>query len=45
MVLIVKADKVGEAKNLSSEEGEVVYDLGKLLVKGDGEQVVMKSPL
>ena len=44
MVLIVKADKVAEAKSLLSQAGEVVYDLGKL-VKGDGEQVVMKALL
>ena len=44
MVLIVKADKVNEAKTLLAKEGEVALDLGKL-VKGDGEQVVMKNPL
>jgi len=44
MVLIVKADKVDEAKSLLSQAGEVVYDLGKL-VSGDGEQVLMKAPL
>jgi len=40
----VKADKVAEARSLLSQAGEVVYDLEKL-VKGDGEQVVMKAPL
>jgi len=44
MVLIVKSDKVDEAKLSLSQAGEVFYDLGKL-VSGDGEQVIMKSPL
>ena len=45
MVLIVKADKVDEAKTLLKEAGEdEVYDLG-VLVSGEGEQVVMKAEL
>ena len=45
MVLIVKADKVDEAKSLLKEAGEdEVYDLG-VLVSGEGEQVVMKAEL
>ena len=44
MVLVVKADKVAEAKELLKQAGEVVYDLG-ILVNGEGEQVVMKQEL
>jgi phosphoribosylaminoimidazole (AIR) synthetase len=44
MVLVVKADKVAEAKELLQQAGEVVYDLG-VLVSGEGEQVVMKQEL
>lgn len=44
MILIVPKDKVDEAKSLLSQNEEVVYDLG-VLVKGDGEQVVMKCDL
>lgn len=45
MVLIVKADKVDEAKTLLTDAGETeVYDLG-VLVSGEGEQVVMKAEL
>merc|ERR1711976_396344 len=44
MVLVVKADKVAEAKELLKQAGEVVYDLG-VLVNGEGEQVVMKQAL
>ncbi len=44
MVLIVKADKVADAKSLLEQAGEVVYDLG-VLVSGEGEQVVMKQSL
>jgi phosphoribosylamine--glycine ligase/phosphoribosylglycinamide formyltransferase/phosphoribosylformylglycinamidine cyclo-ligase/phosphoribosylamine--glycine ligase/phosphoribosylformylglycinamidine cyclo-ligase len=44
MVLIVKADKVAEAKELLQQAGETVYDLG-VLVSGEGEQVVMKQSL
>jgi len=44
MVLIVKQDKVDEAKKLLQEAGEEVFDLGKL-VDGSGDQVIMKSKL
>lgn len=44
MVLIVKADKVTEAKDILKEAGEAVFDLG-VLVEGDGEQVEMKHAL
>lgn len=44
MVLIVKSDKVDEAKSLLSQAGEEVFDMGTL-VAGDGEQVVMKASL
>jgi len=44
MVLIVKSDKVAEAKEILKDAGEVVYDLG-VLVEGEGEQVVMKQSL
>jgi len=44
MVLIVKADKVAEAKKLLKDAGEEPCDLGQL-VAGEGEQVVMKSSL
>jgi phosphoribosylaminoimidazole synthetase len=44
MVLIVKKDKVDEAKKLLQEAGEDVCDLG-VLVNGSGEQVIMKSKL
>jgi phosphoribosylaminoimidazole (AIR) synthetase len=44
MVLVVKADKVAETKDLLKIAGEVVYDLG-VLVSGEGEQVVMKQVL
>jgi len=44
MVLIVKSNKVDEAKLSLAQAGEVYYDLGKL-VSGDGEQVIMKSPI
>ena len=44
MVLVVKSDKVDEAKSLLKEAGEVLHDLGKL-VNGNGEQVVMKASL
>ena len=41
MVLIVKVDKVGEAKSLLNQTGDVMYDLRKL-VKEDGKQAVIK---
>lgn len=44
MVLIVKKDKVNEAKKLLQETGEEVFNLGHL-VSGSGDQVVMKSKL
>ncbi len=44
MVLIVREDKVNEAKGLLQEAGEEIYDLGKL-VNGSGDQVIMKSKL
>ena len=44
MVLIVKGDKVDEAKSLLEAAGETVCDLG-VLVSGEGEQVVMRSSL
>lgn len=45
MVLIVKSDRVDEAKKLLESSGEeAVYDLG-VLVEGEGEQVIMKSEL
>ena len=44
MVLIVKADKVAETKELLQQAGEDVYDLG-VLVSGEGEQVIMKQSL
>jgi len=48
MVLIVKADKVADAKELLRQAGEtIVYDLGHLVARRSksGEQVVMKAPL
>jgi phosphoribosylformylglycinamidine cyclo-ligase len=44
MVLIVKADKVIEAKKILEDEGEIVYDLG-VLVEGEGELVIMRQAL
>mmetsp|Transcript_19441 Transcript_19441/g.28653 ORF Transcript_19441/g.28653 Transcript_19441/m.28653 type:complete len:1139 (-) Transcript_19441:492-3908(-) len=44
MVLIVKADKVDETKELLRKAGEIPCDLGRL-VSGEGEQVVMKCSL
>ena len=45
MVLIVKHDKVEQAKSLLREAGEKhIYDLG-ILVNGDGHQIVMKASL
>ena len=44
MVLIVKKENVAEAKEILSQGGEQVYDLG-VLVSGEGEQVIMKNTL
>jgi len=44
MVLIVKNENEGTVKTVLSEFGEEVYNLG-VLVNGNGEQVVIKSPL
>lgn len=45
MVLIVKSDKLAEAKELLKSSGEAdVYDLG-VLVQGEGDRVQMKSKL
>jgi len=44
MVLIVRKDKVDEAKALLQNSDDTVYELG-VLVEGDGEQVVMKAKL
>merc|ERR1712232_546863 len=44
MVLIVKSENEILVKRLLNESGEEVFNLG-VLVNGDGEQVVMKSPL
>jgi len=44
MVLIVKNENEGTVKAMLSEFGEEVYNLG-VLVNGNGEQVIIKSPL
>mmetsp|Transcript_10993 Transcript_10993/g.16194 ORF Transcript_10993/g.16194 Transcript_10993/m.16194 type:complete len:1139 (+) Transcript_10993:149-3565(+) len=44
MVLVVKSDKVEEAKTLLQTVGETAFDLG-VLVSGEGAQVVMKRCL
>ncbi len=44
MVLIVKEANVPEVKKILNNQGEEVFDLGKL-VSGSGEQVVMKAQL